>query len=81
MSIFGLYQIGIWSRWLTDQYDIKVDSPTKYWNEQEDGDDLTRRQDTDTFLKSFRLLHALSDLMMIPKDMLLSKSVRKEVWT
>nr|XP_017257941.1 PREDICTED: uncharacterized protein LOC108227352 isoform X2 [Daucus carota subsp. sativus]XP_017257947.1 PREDICTED: uncharacterized protein LOC108227357 isoform X2 [Daucus carota subsp. sativus] len=71
--------IGIWSRWLTDQYDIKVDSPTKYWNEQEDGDDLTRRQDTDTFLKSFRLLHALSDLMMIPKDMLLSKSVRKEV--
>lgn len=33
----------------------------------------------DTTFKSFHLLNALSDLMMLPKDMLLSKSIRKEV--
>jgi len=29
--------------------------------------------------KSFQLLNELSDLLMLPKDMLLEKSIRKEV--
>lgn len=29
--------------------------------------------------KSFHLLNALSDLLMLPKDLLLEKSIRKEV--
>lgn len=70
--------IGIWSRWLNDQYGLDVDGPSKDLNKHED-DDLIRRQYGDLSLNSFHLLHALSDLMMIPKDMLLSKSVRKEV--
>lgn len=75
---FCVYQIGIWSRWLTDQYGLDVEDPNKDYNEQEDND-VARRQDGDKNLKSFHLLHALSDLMMLPKDFLLSKSIRKEV--
>lgn len=75
---FCLYQIGIWSRWLTDQYGLDVEDPAKDWNKQEDTD-VTSRQDIDKSVKSFHLLHALSDLMMLPKDMLLSNSIRKEV--
>lgn len=75
---FLLHQIGIWSRWLNDQHGLDIDGPIKDLNKQED-DDLIRRQYGGTSLESFHLLHALSDLMMIPKDMLLSKSVRKEV--
>lgn len=70
--------IGIWSRWLTDQYGLDVEDPAKDWNKQEDTD-VTSRQDIDKSVKSFHLLHALSDLMMLPKDMLLSNSIRKEV--
>ncbi|KAL3636677.1 hypothetical protein CASFOL_018976 [Castilleja foliolosa] len=61
--------IGNWSRWLTDQFGI-------------DDDDLLDSEDTisnDTSSKSFHLLNALSDLMMLPKDLLLSRTVRKEV--
>lgn len=32
-----------------------------------------------TFFKSFSILNALSDLLMLPKDMLLSASIRNEV--
>ncbi|CAI9300514.1 unnamed protein product [Lactuca saligna] len=35
--------------------------------------------DDDTSFKSFHLLNALSDLMMLPKDMLLDSTIRKEV--
>ncbi len=40
-------------------------------------DDNDEREDSS--FKSFHLLNALSDLMMLPKDMLLNKSIRKEV--
>lgn len=33
----------------------------------------------DTAFKCFRLLNELSDLLMLPKDMLLEKSIRNEV--
>ncbi|KAI3670122.1 hypothetical protein L6452_41768 [Arctium lappa] len=59
--------IGNWSRWLTDLFGID-DDPF----EDENGD-------SDASFKSFHLLNALSDLMMLPKDMLLSSTIRKEV--
>lgn len=37
------------------------------------------RVDADASFKSFNLLNALSDLLMLPKDLLLEKSIRKEV--
>lgn len=67
--MFFEHQIGNWSRWLTDLFGMDDDDA------REDEDD--ERQDAS--FKSFHLLLALSDLMMLPKDMLLSKSIRKEV--
>ncbi|CAH1414878.1 unnamed protein product [Lactuca virosa] len=58
--------IGTWSRWLTDLFGI------------EDNDSHEEEND-DTNFKAFRLLHALSDLMMLPFEMLGDKSIRKEV--
>ncbi|KAE8021350.1 hypothetical protein FH972_007248 [Carpinus fangiana] len=66
--------IGNWSRWLTDLFGMDDDDPLEDVNNH----DNTEERD-DTSLKSFHLLNALSDLMMLPKDMLLSKSIRKEV--
>lgn len=45
-------------------------------NEDKQDDD---RLDVAASFKSFHLLNALSDLLMLPKDMLLEKSIRKEV--
>ncbi|XP_048433716.1 uncharacterized protein LOC125474278 [Pyrus x bretschneideri] len=66
--------IGNWSRWLTDLFGIDDDGSLEDVNDDDDNDE---RQDTS--FKSFHLLNALSDLMMLPKDLLLSKSIRKEV--
>lgn len=65
--------IGNWSRWLTDLFGIDDDS----LEDDNDKDENDERQHAS--FKSFHLLNALSDLMMLPKDMLLSKSIRKEV--
>ncbi|KAK6128281.1 hypothetical protein DH2020_037979 [Rehmannia glutinosa] len=62
--------IGNWSRWLTDLFGIDDDDLL------EDADEIISH---DTSSKSFHLLNALSDLMMLPKDLLLSRTVRKEV--
>ncbi|KAK6280408.1 hypothetical protein POUND7_020675 [Theobroma cacao] len=67
-------EIGNWSRWLTDLFGIDDDDSVGDENDQDDRDE---RQDTS--LKSFHLLNALSDLMMLPKDMLLSRPIREEV--
>ncbi|KAI8533437.1 hypothetical protein RHMOL_Rhmol10G0010200 [Rhododendron molle] len=70
--------IGNWSRWLTDLFGI--DDGDSFQDRKDDSnDDEDGRKDCDTSFKSFRLLNALSDLMMLPKDMLLSRSIRKEV--
>lgn len=66
-----MVQIGNWSRWLTDLFGLDDDDQCDE-NNNDEGKDATT-------LKSFHLLNALSDLMMLPKDMLLSQSVRKEV--
>ncbi|KAK8556917.1 hypothetical protein V6N13_064903 [Hibiscus sabdariffa] len=60
--------IGNWSRWLTDLFGI---------DDENDQDGSDERQDTS--VKSFHLLNALSDLMMLPKDMLLSRPIREQV--
>ncbi|GJY52954.1 hypothetical protein Tco_0444618 [Tanacetum coccineum] len=60
--------IGNWSRWLNDLFGID-DDPI---------DDENDDRKTDASFKSFHLLNALSDLMTLPKDMLLSSTVRRE---
>lgn len=70
--------IGNWSRWLTDLFGIDGDSGREK-NVVRDEDDDNDNKDYDTSSKCFHLLNALSDLMMLPKDMLLSRSIRKEV--
>ncbi|XWS44029.1 hypothetical protein CRYUN_Cryun15aG0010200 [Craigia yunnanensis] len=67
--------IGNWSRWLTDLFGIDDEDSVGDENDQDDSD-----AGQDTSLKSFHLLNALSDLMMLPKDMLLSRPIREEVW-
>ncbi|KAL4570119.1 hypothetical protein LXL04_025770 [Taraxacum kok-saghyz] len=64
--------IGTWSRWLTDLFGIEDNDA------HEDADDVVDNK-FDTSFKAFRLLHALSDLMMLPFEMLADQSIRKEV--
>ncbi|KAF8011044.1 hypothetical protein BT93_J1607 [Corymbia citriodora subsp. variegata] len=66
--------IGNWSRWLTDLFGLDDDDP--HGDENRIVDECEIR---DAPFKSFYLLNALSDLMMLPKDMLLSRSTRKAV--
>ncbi|XP_073120965.1 uncharacterized protein [Henckelia pumila] len=70
--------VGHWSRWLTDLFGIDDDELPEDENGSETVDDDEPRS-SDTTSKSFHLLNALSDLMMLPKDMLLSRTIRKEV--
>lgn len=65
--------IGSWSRYLTDIFDID-DAP----EEKNEFNDEEKPESQRSF-KAFRLLNALSDLMMIPFEMLADKSTRKEV--
>ncbi|KAG6398727.1 hypothetical protein SASPL_140196 [Salvia splendens] len=60
--------IGNWSRWLTDLFGLEDDS-TEHGGVCRDGKSF----------KAFRLLHSLSDLMMLPFGMLADPSTRKEV--
>lgn len=69
-------QVGNWSRCLTDMFGMDADdAPREDEHCSEDGD----RQSGDDEPKSFLLLNALSDLLMLPKDMLMDRSIRKEV--
>uniref|UniRef100_A0A1J3CX56 C2 NT-type domain-containing protein n=1 Tax=Noccaea caerulescens TaxID=107243 RepID=A0A1J3CX56_NOCCA len=61
--------IGNWSRWLNDLFGI----------DDEDDDSSDENSCVERSFKTFNLLKALSDLMMLPKDLLLNSSVRKEV--
>ncbi|KAL8475281.1 hypothetical protein ACS0TY_028096 [Phlomoides rotata] len=72
--------IGNWSRWLTDLFgmDDEEDNVLENDNSLEMADDDKQRS-PDASSKSFHLLNSLSDLMMLPKDLLLSRTIRKEV--
>ncbi|GMI70979.1 hypothetical protein like AT2G42320 [Hibiscus trionum] len=68
--------VGNWSRWLTDMFGIDSDEDL---NEDQHNTQDDFRQNGDGEPKSFPFLNSLSDLLMLPKDMLLDRSVRKEV--
>lgn len=68
-AFLNVKQIGNWSRWLNDLFGI----------DDEDDDSSDENSCVERSFKTFNLLKALSDLMMLPKDMLLNSSVRKEV--
>lgn len=70
----SLCQVGNWSRWLTDMFGMDSDDSAKEDSHNSDHDD---RQDGRP--KSFNLLNDLSDLLMLPKDMLMDRSIRLEV--
>ncbi|PIA53602.1 hypothetical protein AQUCO_00900285v1 [Aquilegia coerulea] len=66
--------VGNWSRWLTDLFGMEINETLEEDNVEDNG-----RQDFEAEPKSFPLLNALSDLLMLPKDMLMDRSIRKEV--
>ncbi|VAI18954.1 unnamed protein product [Triticum turgidum subsp. durum] len=68
--------VGSWSRLLTDMFGMDGDDSRKDGQGAE-GDGNSRRDGAES--NSFKLLNELSDLLMLPKDMLLEKSIRKEV--
>ncbi|KAJ6300497.1 hypothetical protein OIU76_021315 [Salix suchowensis] len=58
--------VGNWSRWLTDMFGIDADDSLK---EDQHGSEDNDKQDSEA--KPFLLLNDLSDLLMLPKDMLM----------
>lgn len=68
--------VGSWSRWLSDFFAIDVDDSMI---EDQDSSDNDATRGGDAELKFFNLLNTLSDLLMLPKDMLMDRSVRTEV--
>ncbi|KAK8582939.1 hypothetical protein V6N13_069705 [Hibiscus sabdariffa] len=67
--------IGNWSRWLTDLFGIDDNESPEESDEVGD----CKNAVCDGSFKSFCLLNALSDLMMLPSEMLVDRSTRKEV--
>ncbi|KAK2971672.1 hypothetical protein RJ640_019516 [Escallonia rubra] len=68
--------VGNWSRWLSDLFGMDADNPVK--GDQPDKED-NDGQGRNAVPKCFHLLNALSDLLMLPKDMLMDRSIRTEV--
>lgn len=67
--------IGTWSRWLTDLFDIDDNDCPESDNEFDDD----KKAGSHAPFKPFCLLNALSDLMMLPSEMLADSCTRKEV--
>ncbi|XP_009418203.2 uncharacterized protein LOC103998449 isoform X1 [Musa acuminata AAA Group] len=68
--------IGNWSRWLTDLFGMDAEDSTK---DVQDANEEETLMEANAGSKSFHLLNELCDLLMLPKDMLLDRTVRKEV--
>lgn len=68
-------QIGNWSRWLADFFGKGLEQSVK---DDKNSVEVDSRQGLDE-TNSFQLLNALSDLLMLPKDMLMDRTVRIEV--
>ncbi|KAF2286516.1 hypothetical protein GH714_017482 [Hevea brasiliensis] len=66
--------VGNWSRWLTDLFGIDDNDSLEDLNEHD-----SNKIECETSFKAFHLLNALSDLMMLPFEMLADRSTRKEV--
>ncbi|KAE8690815.1 Thioredoxin O2, putative isoform 1 [Hibiscus syriacus] len=69
--------IGNWSRWLSDLFGIDDSESHEDSTENEVGE--SKNAVCEGSFKAFSLLNALSDLMMLPSDMLVDSSTRKEV--
>ncbi|KAM7524550.1 hypothetical protein LguiA_014452 [Lonicera macranthoides] len=69
--------VGNWSRWLTDLFGMDADDSVK--QDQNNASEIDEKQDGEAELKCFNLLNALSDLLMLPKDLLMDRSIRAEV--
>ncbi|WVZ14383.1 hypothetical protein V8G54_011949 [Vigna mungo] len=72
-------KIGTWSRWLTDLFGMDDDNDDNDDSIEDKAETDNNEQKQNASLKSFSLLNALSDLLMLPKDMLLNASIRNEV--
>lgn len=68
--------VGNWERWLSDFIGMDADSSVNYKNGTLDDDD---KRDSEEQKSCFPLLNALSDLLMLPKDMLMDRTIRMEV--
>ncbi|KAE9590753.1 hypothetical protein Lalb_Chr20g0110981 [Lupinus albus] len=68
--------VGTWSRWHTDMFGMDVEDCSQEENENNENDD---RNNGDSEPKPFVLLNDLSDLLMLPKDMLMDRQVRQKV--
>ncbi|XVF07300.1 hypothetical protein REPUB_Repub06bG0126100 [Reevesia pubescens] len=68
--------VGNWSKWLTDMFGMDRNEALKE-DQHNSEDDF--RQNGDGEPKSFIFLNDLSDLLMLPKDMLMDRTIRKEV--
>lgn len=75
MILTTLPQVGNWARWLSDFLGMDADSFAKDEKKTPDDDDNRGTEEP----KSFPLLNALSDLLMLPKDLLMDRTVRMEV--
>ncbi|KAL7097978.1 hypothetical protein ACP275_10G176600 [Erythranthe tilingii] len=62
--------VGNWTRWLSEFLGADANSSAKDENRSLEGTEEP---------KSFTLLNALSDLLMLPKDMLMDRTIRMEV--
>ncbi|CAJ1910316.1 unnamed protein product [Sphenostylis stenocarpa] len=68
--------VGNWSRWLTDMFGMDVED---FLQEEQENSENDEKQGVDGEPKSFVLLNDLSDLLMLPKDMLIDRKIRQEV--
>ncbi|MFQ6663987.1 hypothetical protein Gotur_031264 [Gossypium turneri] len=68
--------VGNWCRWLTDMFGMDSDDNL---NEDQCSSQDDFRKNGDGESKSFLFLNSLSDLLMLPKDMLMDHSIREEL--
>ncbi|AES81410.1 hypothetical protein MtrunA17_Chr7g0258101 [Medicago truncatula] len=68
--------VGNWSRLLTDMFGIDAEDCSEEYPENSENDE---RRGGPGEQKSFALLNDLSDLLMLPKDMLMDRQVSQEV--
>ncbi|KAL2225916.1 UNVERIFIED_CONTAM: hypothetical protein Sindi_1950300 [Sesamum indicum] len=66
--------VGNWARWLSDFLGMDADASAEDEKKSQEDDDKSTEEP-----KSFPLLNALSDLLMLPKDMLMDRTIRLEV--
>ncbi|PIN04022.1 hypothetical protein CDL12_23447 [Handroanthus impetiginosus] len=70
--------VGNWARWLSDFLGMDDGSARDEKRSQDDNDDDDDKRGAEE-PKIFPLLNALSDLLMLPKDMLMDRTIRMEV--